>query len=188
MLLAMGLEAEGPPNPVHRSVGHPGCGGQRPAGPMSAGLGPGLDGLPQQGGHLFVADGPGRSGTGFFIQAHETLTQEAPPPFAHRRAGQPQLDGDGAVVEAVGGQQDDLGPRRQGLGKRPGMGHGLQLGSHPFVHRHSRNRSTKWHGFFFRGQKPTAKALLFKVIYETKHSEPYYGIRVFDQWARRFSP
>jgi hypothetical protein len=49
----------------------------------------------------------------FLIQTDETLAQEALRPFAHGWAGQPQLGGDGPVVEAVGGQQDDLGSLRQ---------------------------------------------------------------------------
>jgi hypothetical protein len=167
MFSAMGLKAESPPETVHRRKGYPGGGGQRPAGPMGAGLGPGLEGLPQQGSHLFVIDGPGRSGSGFFMQAHETLAQEAPTPFTHSGAGQPQLDGDGAVVESVGGQQDDLGPLGQGLGMRPGPGHSML--SHPGIYSHCWNRSTKRHGFSLRLKKPIINKLLFKVIYETRH-------------------
>lgn len=169
MLLAMGLEAESPPETMHRSKRNPGFGGQGTAGPMGTGLGLGHEGLPQQGGHLFVADGPGRSRSGFFIQADETLAQEAPAPFTHGGAGQTQLNGDSAVVEAVGGQQDDLGPLGQGLGERPGTGHSLQLLSHPGIYSHCWNRSTKRHGFSFHLKKPTTNKLHFKAIYETKH-------------------
>ena len=116
---------------------------------MGSSLGLRLEGLAQQGSHLFVIDSPGGSGPGFLIQTNETLAQEAATPFAHRGAGQPQLHGNAAVVKAVSGQQDDFGPLRQGLRERPGTAQGLQFLSHPCVYRHWRNRSTRWHGFSF---------------------------------------
>jgi len=83
VLLAMRLQAEGPPNPVYRGIGHPGFSGQGPAGLMGAGFRVGFQSSAQQSGHLFVDDGPGRSRPGFLIQACQPLVQEAPAPFAH---------------------------------------------------------------------------------------------------------
>jgi hypothetical protein len=83
MLLAMRLEAEGPPNAMHRGPGNLGLSRQRPASPMSAVLGLGFQGLSNEAGHLFITDGPRTARFGFIVKSNKTLAQKALTPFAH---------------------------------------------------------------------------------------------------------
>jgi hypothetical protein len=136
---------------------------------MGAGLGLGLESSTQQGGYLVITDGPGRSWSGLLIEPDQTLPQETSAPLTHGGAGQTQLAGNGAVIEAVSGQQDNLGPLGQGLGKRPRTGHAGQLLSHLGIYNHWWNGASNRHGFSFRLKKPTINNLFFKVIYETRH-------------------
>jgi hypothetical protein len=66
--------------------------------------------------NLFIADRGGTPGLGLIVEAGKTLSEETTTPLAHGVIGDAKFPGNGGVVQAVTGQEDDPGSLRQSLG------------------------------------------------------------------------
>src|SRR6201987_4428041 len=149
------------------------CAASETTTPRGTVRGPGSQGLVNQPGDLFIADGPWSAGTQLVVQPPETLVEKPSSPVTHGHRVQAQSSGNGLVAHSRRAQQNDLGPQNQPVREAVGCGHGSELGIFLRVQKQRRLGSSHRHGHLHsstdgaHNQMP--KAILMLVIYATQH-------------------
>jgi hypothetical protein len=150
----VGLEPEGPPDPVDRAPAQVHLFGHRSRRPVGGVFGLILQGLDDHRFDLVVADLPRRTGAGIVGQAIEAVLDEATTPLADHGLAHPELGGDLAVGRAFlvctalhdagphGHRLRALAPVGQPLERESLLGAQDQLGLRP---------SLAFHGYLHRG-------------------------------------
>jgi hypothetical protein len=171
MLLPMGLEPEGLPDPMHRGLRQPGFGAEGPAGPVRLPIpGVGLDRPPQKGGDLLIADRARPARPQLIVQALHALAQVALAPLSDGGLREAEVLGDDRVAGTVRSQQDNPRPSHQRLGHRPRPRQGHELVSLRRRHRERLQGAPACHGFLRCARRePMAYWLFNQAIPGTAH-------------------
>jgi hypothetical protein len=126
-VLAVRLEAKGPPDAQDRRLAEPELGRQRARRPVGRSLWRALQGGRDHLLDLGVGDRARPAGAGLIDQPVQALGDKAPAPLTRHRPRDPQPLADLGVLQALGRGQHHPRARRQGLGALAPPRPGLQL-------------------------------------------------------------
>ncbi len=116
----MRLQTEGFPDSVDGGLRELRFFGDRPAGPVGAPFGFGLEGFPNQRGDSLVLNGSSAAGSQFIVQTLDALCEVALSPSPHGGSREFELLGDNCIAPSIGGVQDNPRPHHEGMGHGSG--------------------------------------------------------------------